>query len=138
MAKSAMSTSTVKSGMAMGIFGIILSAWPYISNVAERHFPNHAADLQDLAGIISVIGPIVFGGGMYGVAAGRATATEQAYTPGWMAGANKEELETEERGKEVNRYLKRRAENPTARVGRTQESPMPSRSMTMLHEPPVL
>lgn len=91
--RSLFDTTTAKGALISGIAGLIVSIIPSFTAIAQRSYPNQHENIKDIADVCIAIGSFVVVGGTGLTLAGRANAKSLVYTPEWMAGYNKNELE---------------------------------------------
>lgn len=91
--RSVFSTGTAKTATVAAIAGFLAAVTPNIANIAERIFPARKADIADVQQIaIQAFGlASLLGGGL--AIANRASATDKVYSPNWLPGFNKKQLE---------------------------------------------
>lgn len=91
-AKSVFETRTGKSSLIVIIAGIITICVPHYCDYLERHTSIDPKDIESGQKLtMELLGFLVFGGG-YASLAGRASTTP-AYSPSFMSGLSKEEVE---------------------------------------------
>lgn len=91
--KSLFQTTTAKGALLGGLAGLFVSVMPSLTAIAQRNYPLRKDDISDIANIVTAVGSFVVVGGTGLTLAGRASANSLVYTPEWMAGHNKDELD---------------------------------------------
>lgn len=81
-------TKTFRGASIAGAAGIIILIGGNLTNVAKRHFPSNAADIEDISAIIMNIAGLLAVGGSGAAVLGRAAARDTVSSPGWMPGPN--------------------------------------------------
>lgn len=91
--RSVFSTGTAKTATVAALAGFLAAITPNVANIAQRIMPERKADIEDVQQIaIQLFGlASLFGGGL--AIANRASATDKVYSPDWLPGFNKSDLE---------------------------------------------
>jgi hypothetical protein len=93
MTRSVFQTGTGQTATVAAIAGLLVAIAPNVSGIIARKYPENKADIEDTtAALVQVLGLISLAGGA-GALANRATATDKVYSPSWLPGFSKEDLE---------------------------------------------
>lgn len=113
MARSVFKTQTGQSGVIAVVAGLIIAIAPSAFGIAIRNAEgSRKADLQDWQTIVMTLAGLASGAGGLGAIAGRASAKDLVYSPSFMPGHNRQDLEIAE-DPTLNNGLPTLDEDPT-------------------------
>lgn len=102
--RSVFDTGTFKVARFGALLTAISLSTPFAANIISRYVSDQRAKdtIADVAGwVMALTGSTGIGASLFGVAANRASVTDKVYSPSWLPGFNKEQLEAEEQQKQV-------------------------------------
>lgn len=86
-------TTTARGAITTGIVSLFIAILPSVDNILQRNYPERKDDISDVIEIVSIVGGFIAVGGTGVALTGRASAKSLVYTPNWLPGYNKNELE---------------------------------------------